>query len=124
MQEEKQTLEDILNEISQVAEENKPMGSAWWLSKTQTLHTLSRPYIKSLFTQQQQLALKQLEIMETTFNENKKISVAEAELRVRTTDEWVKCETTKAMIKWIDEQVKIAKKRSQLEAEERNFNQY
>lgn len=117
----KQTLEDLLNEISDVAEQDKPMGASWWLSKTQTLHTLSRPYIKTLFVQQQQLALKQLNIMETTFNDNKKISVAEAELRVRTTDEWVKCETTKAMIKWIDEQVKIAKKRSQLEQEDR-FN--
>lgn len=119
----KQTLEDILNEISQVAEDNKPMGASWWLSKTQTLHTLSRPFIKTLFVQQQQLSLKQLNIMETTFKDNKKISVSEAELRVRTTDEWVKCETTKAMIKWIEEQVKIAKKRSQLESEERN-NQY
>jgi hypothetical protein len=120
---EKQTLEDLLNEISDTAEQNLIKGASWWLSKTQTLHTLSRPYLKSLFVQQQQLALKQLAIMEEAKSKGEKMSVSEAELKVRATDEWVKCETTKGMLKFIDEQVKISKKRSQLESEERN-NQY
>ena len=117
------TIESILKEISDVAEKDTPMGAGWWLNKTQVLHTLARPYIKGLFIQQQKLALKQLALMDEAKAKGEKMSVAECLLRISTTDEWVNVETTKAMIKWIDSQTQIAKKRSELEREERN-NQF
>jgi hypothetical protein len=108
--------DELIKQIEDVLGKKLPMSPSYWLEQAEILNILSSDETDLLTELAKKAAYKQLEWVE----QGK--SMAESELRLKTTDEYMLLQKQKAKVEKIKEIIRLAKTHAKLKNEEYREN--
>ena len=116
MEQEKITIDFILGQLKEWVETKTPISPTLWVDAAAKMNALKQEETELLHKQQQEVAKKKLEFLK----ESK--SVAEAKIKIETTEEYRFMLDQIEKVKRIEEQIRIAKIQARLSDEQmRNY---
>ena len=104
--------DEVIQQIEDVLDKKLPMSPSYWVEQAEQLNILSSDETDRLTVLAKKAAYKQLEWVEMGK------SMAESELRVKTTDEYQELQNQKAKVERIKEIIRLAKVHARMKNEE------